>query len=99
MSEYTYCTTYKGRDLEVVYDASFGSDYKHGDFDLDITAIHLDINLESRNGEDLIEEFDDDEIDELSQMICENDNFYEKATEELIGRADWLRDQRKDNQR
>jgi len=95
MSQYTHLMTYKGRDLEIYYTPNFGTDVKHGDFEIEIDEIYLDLNHATKNGKDIIEEFDD--LDVFCEAICEDPDFYDKATEEQLDRADWMRDQMKDS--
>ncbi len=99
MSEHTYYTTFKGRDLEIVYEfsGSYGG-VQSGDFDLCIVEVYLDTDQTSMQGKDLIDEFDDLDLDYIQGMISENADLSGTAYESACDRADWLRDQRKDNQ-
>ena len=99
MSELTYCTTFKGRDIEIVYefDGSYGG-VQDGDFDLYVTEVYLDVDQTSKQGKNLFDDYDDSELDKMGELICENENLSGMAYESACDRADWSRDQRKDNQ-
>lgn len=94
MSEHTLNIAHKGRDLEIVYDfeGSYGG-VQDGDFDLCVEAVHYDVDMTSKQGPNIIEAYDEDE---LAQLVCDNVDLSAIAYEAACDRADWLRDQRKD---
>ena len=91
MSEYTYSTEFKGRDLDIVYEFEGGADTKHGDFDLYVTVVY-------DNGVNIFDDLSDEDLDAMGDLICGNADLTGIAFEQACDRADWLRDQRKDSQ-
>jgi len=98
MSEYTYCTEFKGRDIEIVYefDGSYGG-VQDGDFELYVTEIYLDVDRTSKQGKDIVDEFSDADLDALGNLICENEDLSGMAYESACDHAEYLRDMRQDN--
>jgi len=99
MSEYNFCVCHDDVDYEVVCDIDFGSDVKHGDFELEITGVYLDVDVHTNlQGKNLFDDMDQDVIDSMSETICENEDLAMLSYEEACSRGEWLRDQRKDSQ-
>ena len=94
MSEYTLNIEYLGRDIEIVYDFD-GSydDAKDGGFDLSITAVYPDVDFTSKQGKDIIDDYDEDE---LCQLVCDNVDLSALAIEDACGHAEYLRDMAQD---
>ena len=100
MSEYTYNTAFKGKDLEIVYefDGSYGG-VQDGSFDLYVTAVYLDVDQTRRQGDNLFNDYDnDDDLEAMGQLICENVDLSGLAYENACEHAEWLRDQARDNE-
>jgi len=64
---------------------------KHGDFDLNIEAVY-------ENGYLITDQLCDEDFDAIKETICADVDLSAIATEEMLDRADWLRDQAKDRQ-
>jgi len=97
MSEHNFCVNHNDTDYEVVCDCYFGADTKHGDFEILITEVYLDIDAATNmEGKNLVDDFEGNELDEMTDKICEMEDLTGLAFEEACDKADWMRDQRKD---